>query len=241
MIHRLPDERIRVLAVPAKIQVERLMIDACAEIRDLLFRRPDPPGQHRCRSLHAVAQTCHGHVCFALHRPAQHRHRIRIIQKYRLRTVSLDIAANVQHHRNRAERPEYAGWPARISDINIYAILFRNLDVFPPYVQASRQDRADDPVRPVERSDPVGMRLDFRRIASGRNDFLHRLLRKSEALLVNVNQSDDAVSECRERKQVANEVFREHETACPDKYDLLHCRIPPFDQAACGQNPGQSA
>ena len=47
----------------------------------------------------------------ALHRAAEHRHGVRVVQEDRVGAVALHVAADVQHHRDRAQGAEDAGDP----------------------------------------------------------------------------------------------------------------------------------
>ena len=135
-----------------------------AGVGDLLVRRADPLGQHHGRALHAVAQPGQLDEGLALHGPAQHGHRVGVVEQDRVRAVALHVPDDVQHHRDGAQGAENARRAARIADVDIHAIFLGDLDVVAPDLCAASQDGDQDDIgvsqrfRPVQRGfDPGGV------------------------------------------------------------------------------------
>ena len=125
--NRLLDQRIRVLAVPQELGIERLMIDARAGVLDFVFRRADPLGQHARGALHAVAQTAGDELREpALNRAAQHRHGVGVVQINRVRAIAPDVGGNVQNGVHGAQIAENTAGAARVAHVGIHAVLLGN-------------------------------------------------------------------------------------------------------------------
>ena len=118
----------------------------------------------------------------ALHRAAEHRHRVGVVEQDRVRAEAFHVAADVEHHRDRAQRAEDAGWPARVADVGVHAVLLGNLDVVPPDADRRGQDGAEDGVGAFERLLAVHGREDGRRIVAFADDALDGAAREIEPL-----------------------------------------------------------
>ena len=64
-----------------------------------------------------------------VHAPAQHRHRIRVVQHPRVRTMRHDVAADLQQLRQGAQATHDAARRQRIADRLIDAVTLRNVDL----------------------------------------------------------------------------------------------------------------
>ena len=75
-LRELPRGGIEILTVPLEGELEGHVVNAGAEVIDVLDRYAEPAGQIRGGALHAVTETDHRDARGALDRPDQHRHRI---------------------------------------------------------------------------------------------------------------------------------------------------------------------
>ena len=83
--------------------------------------------------------------------PAEHRHRVGVVEEVGVRSDLLDVSADVEHHRDGAERAEDARRAARVADVDVDAVLLGDQDVVLPDVDAAGEDRAEDGVGAFER------------------------------------------------------------------------------------------
>ena len=113
-------------------------IDAGAGVSDLGHWRANPLGEHHCRALDAVAKAGDLDACLALHRSAEHGHRVGIVEHGGVRAVAFHILGDAQHHRDGAQGPEDARRPTGIANIYIDTILLGDLDVITPDLRAAR-------------------------------------------------------------------------------------------------------
>ena len=219
---------VQVLPVVLQLEIERLMVDARTEIIDLVHRRFQPLRQHGDRPLHAVAQTCDLDVCFGLHGLAEHRHRIRVIQKNRVWAVFLDIPANVQHQRDIAQSAENAGDAARIADVDIDAELHGDLNIIAPDVDPAVEDRTQNAVRTGKRLRAALRRGDCCVRTHGRVDLSDCGGNPFEPLRVGVHQRQLTVRKGWEREQIPDKIAREDKAARADKCKFFHKEHHPF-------------
>ena len=195
---RLPDQRICILSVPLEFKIERLVVDAGAKVRDLVHRGADPPGQHGRCPLDAVAQARHLYAALALHRPAQHCHRVRIIEEYGIRAITLYVFADVQHDRYRPQCPENPGRSPGIAYIYVHAVLFRDLDIMAPYIHPAGKYGADHAVCALQRFCPVRGGSHLCRVIACCNYLVHGSFYVCKPLGVNVHQCYLRIRQCRE-------------------------------------------
>ena len=144
----LVNEGVHILAFVQEVEVESLMVDARAGVGYFIRRDADPPRQHGCRALHAVAQAGHGHVgVLLLHHPAQHSHGVGVVEVDRIGTIPGDVLCDVQNGVHRAQEAEDAAGAAGIAHIDIHPVFLGDEDIMLPDVHVPRQDGGDHPIR----------------------------------------------------------------------------------------------
>ena len=153
-----------------KFQVERLMVDADAGIVEFTRFQAKPSFEHLCGSLHAVAQAGDLNIRLTLQIAHQHRHRIRVIEHYRIRTQFLNIPDDGQQYRSRAEKTEDPGRSSCVADAVINPVLHGDLDIVAPHIDSALQDGDQDTVRVFESFAPVSRSLNDSVMSSGFND-----------------------------------------------------------------------
>ena len=193
------------------------MVHACAEIVDLRCGDSKPVCQHRDRSLYAVTQSSDVNLCAGLHRLAEHRHGIRVVEEYRVRAVFFNIVANIEHQRNVAQRTEYAGYAPRVADVRVHAVLFGNLNVVPPDVDVAVENRTEHAVRAFQRRFSIECSGDFRAATHCAVDLFDHPGDEREPLRVYVHERDLRVRKCRECQKIPHEIARKDKAARADK------------------------
>ncbi len=131
---RVTDHRVGVVAADLVLRVPRHVIDARAGVGDLVHRCADPLREHFRGALYTVAQARELNAGLALHRAAEHRHRVRVIEHRRVRAEALHVASDVEHHRDGPQCAENTGRAARVTHVGVHAILLRDLNVVTPDV-----------------------------------------------------------------------------------------------------------
>ena len=97
-------------------QEERLVVDAGAEERDLLDRHADEPAiisMVPCTEWQSP--TTFVSAC-PIDEPADHRHRVRVVQEPRVRAHLGHVVADAEHHRRGAQRADDAADAERVAD-----------------------------------------------------------------------------------------------------------------------------
>lgn len=121
------------------------------------------------------------------------------------------------------------GGAARVADVDVDVVLFRNLNVGAEDRKAALQDRDDHPVGILQRFAAVEGRFDLRRIFAGFDDLFDGGSDETELFGIDIHQRQRRIPEGREREDVPNQSAGETETACPDKCDLFaHDLLPVF-------------
>ena len=218
----LADERIRVLAIDAEIQIEGLVVDARAGVRHVFVLRADPLGQHGSGALHAVAQAAgHDVRIRALYGAAKHGHGVGIVEVHGAGAIAVDIRGDLHNGVNRAQIAENAAGAARVAHVGVHAILLGDENVVLPYIHIAGQDCGYYAFRTYERFLAVHGRFDLRGVFALGHNALHRALDGRQALRVDVHQADGGVVKRREREQVAHQRAREAKAARADKSNFM--------------------
>src|SRR5690606_13795331 len=113
---RLKDEWIQVLCAALEFEEKRLVVDACAQERNLVVRHADPARQHLRRALDAVAQTDMRPAGAIGYRPAVDRYRIDVVEQQCVWGKVVHILAQIKQHRNGAQAAEDTAWAKCIAD-----------------------------------------------------------------------------------------------------------------------------
>ena len=106
----------KVLAAVLEAEEERLVVEPCGENGDLLGRHPDELREILRRVLHRVAEA--DDVLrrrAAVDEPAQHRHRVRVVEQPRFRTELGHLVSEREHVIRCAQRPEDPPDPERVA------------------------------------------------------------------------------------------------------------------------------
>ena len=94
-------------------------------------------------------------VGFDIHRAAEHRHRIGVIEHQGIWAITLHVAGDIDQDRYRAQRTENAGDAARVADVHIDAVFHRDLDIVPPDLGRADQNCDDHIIGATQRFDAV--------------------------------------------------------------------------------------
>ena len=158
----------------------------------------------------------------ALQIPAEHGHRVGVVQHDGIRAVLLDVARDLHHGRRGAQEAEDAGRAAGVADVDVYAVLLRDLDIGAENARAAREDGDDHAVRALERDLPVEGGGDLRFVLAGGDDLMHRAVDEVQTVGIDVHQGQLAVGERREGEKVLDQCTGEAEAARADKRNFLH-------------------
>ena len=160
---RVVEQRIEVLPVALEAKDERLVVDACAEKRDLVERNAGELGESTRRVLDRVAEADDAVDRRALvDRPAEHRHGVRVVQQPRLGALAVHVLGDAEHHRDRAQRAEDAADPERVPDRLAQPMPEWDLEVEDRRRVHPDLHHVDDVVRALERGPPLPVRGDRR-------------------------------------------------------------------------------
>ena len=230
-LHQLPQTGIQIFALALQLQKERLMIDAGAEVVQLLVRNAQPAGQHLGGTLDAVAETGDVHLRLGLHGAAEHGHGIGVVKEHRVRTVFFDIAADIQHQRDVAQRTENAGHTAGIAHVGIHTVALGNFNLVAPHVDIAVKHRTEYAVRPRQCffSGKGGRDLRFRTV-HGRADLLTGGGDAFQPVGIDIHQSEFRIVKGGKRQQIPHDIAGKDEAACSDKGDFFH------DTRSCPKN-----
>jgi hypothetical protein len=144
-------------------QEERHVVDAGDVVAQLGSGQPDVRGELARGVLHRVAQPDAAHEAALGDGPAQHCHRVDVLQQERVRAALLHVAAHVEED---GDRPQPAHDPAdaeRGADRLAQAEALGDVEVDDRRgAVAADLERRDDVVGAVERGGAVERRLDAR-------------------------------------------------------------------------------
>ena len=225
----LADEGDRVLPVPVEFQIVGLMVEPGAEIGDLVPGRADESAEHGRRPLHGMAEPADRHgVGGSLQSPAEHGHRVGVVQPEGRGTELFDVPEDVEHRVEGAQEAEDGGGAPRVADVDGAAVGLGDRDIVVEIPVRPAADRGDDAVRPGEDLTPVDSRRDSGGVVPLFDDAVHRLFRESEIGLVDVDQRDLRVPEGLEGQEVPDEIPGEDQGAGADEYDFLWHGKTPF-------------
>ena len=121
--------RVEIFVAAPELEEERLVVDAGAAEDHLVVGHVDPARQHLAGALHAVAQPDVRPPGRAVERPAVGGHRVDIVEQQRVGRQLVHVAAQVEQHRDGAQRAEHAARAERIADALLDAVALRDLDV----------------------------------------------------------------------------------------------------------------
>jgi len=163
------------------------------------------------------------------HVAGQHRHRVGVVDQEGVGADFLDVAGEIGHDRDGAQRPHDAADPERVGDRLAQAVLFRDFKVDDRAgVVAADLDGVDDEGRAAQGIPAVfdpEITLDPRSplVDVVVDDGQHHL-RLLEPVCVDVVQADLAVAERFGRHAVAQDIFGKNGAAGAHKGNLDHVR-----------------
>ena len=152
------EQRIEVLAVALEAEDERLVVEARRKERDLVDGHADERREILGRELDGVAET-DDVLCrrAAVDEPAEHRHRVRVVEQPGAWAELRHLAAEREHVVGGAERAEDARRSRACPRSSGAAVARRDLEVEQRRRVAADLDHVDHVVGPVERR-PVARR-----------------------------------------------------------------------------------
>ncbi len=143
------------------------MVDPGAEVVDLVEGDAQPVGDVRGRVLHAVAETDRLDRRRPVHRHAEHRHRVRVVEEEDVRADLLHRPPEIEHHRDGAQGAHDAADAQGVADRLAQTVALRDLEVdHRRRPVAADLDHVDRVVRSIQRRAQIGGRLD-RRVGAG--------------------------------------------------------------------------
>ena len=218
-----------------ELQHESLVVETGGEEVDIADLEAAELGQMGVRVPHRMAKAIDARERRRLvHRPRQHRHRVRVVEEIGVWAVRNHVAGEPDDDRNRAQPAEDATDAKGVSDRLTDPVAGGDVEVDACGVVTADLDLVDHVGRSVERRLPleVGAHLGSRSALA--DDPSRQILRESQPVLPDVMQRDlDLVAELREAAQVRYDVACEFDAACADEGDLDHRSTLPEVSRTC--------
>ncbi len=222
-LHHFPDAGIEVFAIALETQVKRHVIDARAEIIDLLNRHADVGGQMFCCALHAVAQPHRLDCTRPVQRPTVHRHGIDVVEVQDVGAEFLHVAGHVQQHGDGAQPAHDAANAQRVGDGLAQTVAFGDLEIGDRGgLVTADLDHVDGVISAVEGGAAVGCRFDGRVHAQRPSDFAGDDFDGVQPVGIDIVQSDGRIAQLSEAEDVNQQVFGEDNATCADEGDFWH-------------------
>ena len=219
----LADEGVQVFPGALEAQVECHVVDAGAEVVDLLQWNTDVIGKLASRSLDAVAETHSFDRAGAADGPAIHGHGVDVLQKRHVGAQRFHVAAHLQQHGDGAQAAHDAADAQRVGDGLAQPVALGYFEVdHGGRLVAADLDHADGVVCAVQCRAPVGGRLDGRGCLQRLGDLARHDLGGVQPLRVDVEQADRGAGQFGEAEDVAQQVLGKHRTAGADEGDFWH-------------------
>jgi hypothetical protein len=201
------------------------VVDAGRLEGDFRLRHADHLGELLVGVLHRVAEADHARVgTGGVERPHEHRHRVRVVEQPRIGAHVVDVARDVKHHRDRAQRPEHAADAERVADRLAHAVAGWDLEVAHRRLETADLDLVDDEVRPLQRRPAVEVGLEREVRARDPVDVVSDPRRSVQPAGIDVVQRDGEVGEVGVCREVGEQHPRELDAARSDERDLGHAR-----------------
>ncbi|MDG0792698.1 hypothetical protein OMP38_18810 [Cohnella ginsengisoli] len=215
--------RRQILALVGNVDEPRLVVNARANLVDLVLRQAERFGDLLVAMLHAVAQADDPDAAGAPDGPRIHRHRVGIVEQQRVRRELPHVLGDVEQHRDRAKREEYAAGAERVADALLDAVLERDLDVVAVRLETADASEADDVVGVLDRFALAGRRHDLNvRQAVRLEHALAQLGHHLERLRIDVHQPEFGIAEFGHRHQVHDQPAGKVNASGPDHCDFQH-------------------
>ncbi len=218
----LVDQRIGILAVPLVFEIPGLMVDARAQVIDLVEGRADPFGQHHGGALHGMAKAGDRDEGLPLQGGAQHGHRVGVIEQDGVRAVLFHVADDVQHGIDGAQEAEDAAGP-RVSPTLMSTPYFLGISM-------SCRQTSVLPARMVVSTTSAPLSASARSsVASTLAGWLPAAINFSTPFFAHSSRSasmsikrDGCILQQRKSQDVAHKLAGKAQAACADKCDLRH-------------------
>ena len=158
----------------------------------------------------------------AVHRPAVGGHRVDVVEQQRAGRDRVEVGAQVEQDRDRAQRAEHAAGTERVAHALLDAVAPWNLDVAAVGVEAALLEGGHDVARARDRLAAVERRLDPRGQAARRDERVDELRGGPQPARVDVHERDHAVAQRLGEQEVRAQVAREDGAPRADKGDPGH-------------------
>ena len=210
---------IQVAAAMLQAQEPAHMIDAGADEVDLRLGDSHVTSDQIHRGLDAVTEADELNLGGS-ERPADHRHRVDVLQDKRLRARTLDLGGEVHHDRNAALGAEDPTRSERIADALIDAVSIRHLIVGAESLDTPDLERRDDVVGPHKSLGQVGGDPDrgFQPVVGDHAVDIALDLRGP--LFRRRHQHEFRSPDAGNGENVENERLAEHDASCADDHNL---------------------
>ena len=172
------------------------------------------------RELHLVAQADDRLIEMAPERGADPTFRIREVDQECRRRQALDVARDLGHERNRAQRVGHAARPRVLAEHVLHAVTARDVEVLLPPVVPIDLHRHDHGIGPGKRIGPVSCGADRDAAAGLSLERGRELLHPFERASVEVDEPDGRVREHRVGVEIMERREPERRRAGADQNDV---------------------
>jgi hypothetical protein len=201
------------------------VVDSGAEKVHLFIRHIDPFRQHLARALHRMAQPHVRAPAAGAHRPAVGCHRVHIVQQQRIRRQLIQVVAQVQQHRDGAQRAEHPAGSQRIAHALLHPVLAGDIDIQRIRLQPALLEGGDHVVCFFHAGAPVERGFHFGFQAALLDERLHQRLRLLQPPGVDIHQADGAVLQGWRQQDIVAQIARENNAARADQRNFCHIRL----------------
>ena len=185
----------------------------------------DELGQQLVGVLDRVAEPDHAVMGAGLiERPHEHRHRVGVVEQPGLGADLVDVAGDLEHHRDRPQRAEHPADAERVADRLAQAVTLGDLEVTHGRVVTADLDLVDHEVGALERRAPLEVGLEREVRPGDAVDVVGDPRRGLQPAGIDVVQGDGEVGELRVGREVGEQHPRELDTSRSDERDLGHAR-----------------
>ena len=218
------DQFVAADLLPAKadVDVPGLMVDARAdEFQLALFLGAEHLGDLLAAVLHAVAKADRAYLAVFDRRPGIDCHRVGVVEEQRVGLGHfIDVAAEVEDHRNVALAVENSAGADRVADALVDTVFERDADVVGVGFQTANADATHDVTSALDRPAPVGRGRDPRRQAARRHRATKQFGDIGQARLVDIGEGDLNIAQFGHRHDVGEEPAGEADATGTNDRDL---------------------
>ncbi len=155
-------------------------------------------------------------------RPTVGGHRIDVVEQQRVRRQVIHVVAQVDQHRDGAQRAEDATRPQGIAYTLLHAVALGNLNVQLIGIQPTLLEGGDYVIGAFHGFSPVGGSFHLSRQTTSVDNGLHQITSLVQSLRVDVHQGNGAFLQRWRQQDVAAQVAGEDSTTRADKSDFGH-------------------